>query len=115
MVILNKVDNVFRNEAKNAFFRYNRETFYNKAFDYSTIDIDAENKLLLIGAFDSAAAAIQYIQQAKPVATTQIIPWLKPEKYSFSIISDSNLELLKSRPNLGDYLKFIEQFRQGKF
>jgi len=109
------VDNVFRNETKNAFGIYNKEKYYNKTFDYSTLDINADNKLLLIGGFDNAQAAIDYLQEAKPVATTRIIPWLKPEKYSFSIISSRNLDLLKSKLNLEDYRKFVDKYWQGKF
>ena len=115
MVILNHVDNVFRNEAKNAFGIYNREKYYDKTFDYSTLDIDGENKLLLVGAFDNAQAAIDYLQQARPVANTRIIPWLKPEKYSFSIISGRNLEILKSNLKLDEYRKFADQNWKGKF
>jgi hypothetical protein len=115
VVILEKVDNVFRNEAKNAFGIFNREKYYNRAFDYATMDIDAVYKLLLIGTFDSAHAAIEYIQQAKPVASTRIIPWLKPEKYSFSIISSRNLELLRTNLKLDEYRKFADTYWQGKF
>ncbi|MES1218747.1 MAG: hypothetical protein ABUT20_24800, partial [Bacteroidota bacterium] len=115
VIILNKVDNVFRNEAKNAFGIFNREKYYNQAFDYSTADIDAENKLLLIGTFDNAQAAIDYVQQAKPVSTTRIMPWLKPEKYSFTIISKANLELLKTNLKLDEYRKFADKNWQGKF
>lgn len=114
-VILNKVDNVFRNEAKNAFSIYNREKYYNKAFDYSTVDIDAENKLLLISGFNNAQEAIDYVSEAKPVATTRIVPWLKPEKYSFTIISGQNLEVLKTNLKLDEYRKFAEQNWKGKF
>ena len=68
-----------------------------------------ENKLLLVGGFDNAQAAIDYLQEAKPVATTRIMPWLKPEKYSFSIISSRNLEILKTNLKLDEYRKFAEQ------
>ena len=115
VVILEKVDNVFRNEAKNAFGIFNREKYYSRTFDYTTMDIDAIHKLLLIGTFDSARAAIEYIQQAKPVASTRIIPWLKPEKYSFSIISNRNLELLRTNLKLDEYRKFADTYWQGKF
>lgn len=115
IITLNKVDNVFRNEAKNAFGIYNREKYYNRQFEYSTVDIDAENKLLLIGSFDNAQDAIDYLAQAKPVANTRIMPWLKPEKYSFSIISAHNLEVLKTRPLLDEYRKFTDKYWQGKF
>ena len=115
VIILNRVDNVFRNEAKNAFGIYNREKYYNKTFDYSTADIDAENKLLLVGGFNNAQEAIDYLQEAKPVATTRIMPWLKPEKYSFSIISSHNLEILKTNLKLDEYRKFAGQNWKGKF
>ena len=115
VVILNKVDVVFGNEAKNAFFRYNREKFYNQPLQITTFDADADNKLLLIGSFANAQAAADYVQKTKPVSGTEIIPWLKGDKYTFSIISDKNLELLKTNPDLVNYKKFIEQYFPGKF
>jgi tetratricopeptide (TPR) repeat protein len=115
VVILNKVDVVFGNEAKNAFFRYNREKFYNQPLQITTFDADADNKLLLIGSFANAQAAADYVQKTKPLSGTEIIPWLKGDKYSFSIISDKNLELLKTNHDLVNYKKFIEQYFPGKF
>ncbi len=115
LVILNKVDKVFRNEAQNAFSRYNHQTYYNRNFEYSGFDLDADNKALVFGPFDSAGAAAEYVRQARPIAATQIIPWLKPEKYSLTIIGAGNLAILQANLKLADYLKFIEPFRQGKF
>jgi hypothetical protein len=115
MVILNKVDVVFGNEAKNAFSRYNREKFYNKTFDLNTITLDADNKLLLIQPFTNAQAAADYVQQVRPKAATEIIPWLKADKYSFSIISEQNLQILKSNPDLAAYKVFLDQNLPGKF
>jgi outer membrane protein assembly factor BamD (BamD/ComL family) len=115
VVILNKVDVVFGNEAKNAFFRYNREKFYNQPLQITTFDADADNKLLLIGTFANAQAAADYVEKTKPLSGTEIIPWLKGDKYTFSIISDKNLELLKTNPDLVNYKKFIDQYFPGKF
>jgi TolA-binding protein len=115
MIILNKVDVVFGNEAKNAFSRYNREKFYNKTFDVNTFPLDADNKLVLIQPFPNAQAAADYIQQVKPKAASEIIPWLKADKYSFSIISEQNLQILKSNPDLGAYKRFLDQNLPGKF
>jgi len=115
MIILNKVDVVFGNEAKNAFARYNSEKYYNKTFDLSTIPLDADIKLVLIKPFDNAQAAIDYINQVKPKAASEIIPWLKADKYSFSIITDQNLEVLKSNPDLTAYKLFLDQNLPGKF
>jgi hypothetical protein len=115
MVILNKVDVVFGNEAKNAFVRFNSEKFYNKTFELNTITLDADNKLLLIKPFANAQAAADYVQQVKPNAAAEIVPWLKADKYSFSIISEQNLEFLKSNPDLAAYKRFLDQNLPGKF
>ena len=115
MVVLNKVDVVFGNEAKNAFARYNREKFYNQPMQVNSLDLDADNKLLLIGSFTNAQSATDYIQRTKPIAAGQIVPWLKADKYSFSIIDEKNLELLKINTNIDTYKKFIDQYFPGKF
>ncbi|MER3499116.1 MAG: hypothetical protein C4308_11025 [Chitinophagaceae bacterium] len=114
-IVLNKVDVVFSNEAKNAFFRYNREKFYNKTFDLSLAELNADNKLLLIKPFENAEAAIQYLKQAKALAPSEIIPWLMADKYSFTIISEQNLEILKANPDLNAYKNFLEQNLPGRF
>lgn len=114
-IILNKVDVVFGNEAKNAFFRYNRTAYYNQTFNMNVIELNPDYKLLLIGNFANAQAAVDYVQKAKPIATTEIIPWLKSDKYSFSIISSDNLEVLKNNPDLNKYKQFLEQNLPGKF
>jgi outer membrane protein assembly factor BamD (BamD/ComL family) len=115
MIILNKVDVVFGNEAKNAFARYNSEKYYNKTFEVNTIPLDPDNKLVLIKPFDNAQAAIDYINLVKPKAASEIVPWLKADKYSFSIITDQNLEVLKSNPDLTAYKLFLDQNLPGKF
>lgn len=115
LVILNKVDVVFGNEARNAFNRYNGENYYNQPLDIQLLDWNADTKLLLIGNFVNAQAAIDYVQQAKGLAATQIVPWLKGDKYSFSIISNQNLEALKTHPDLKAYEQFLAQNLPVKF
>ncbi len=115
MIILKKVDVVFGNETRNAFARYNSEKYYNKTFELNTIDLDSTTKLVLIKPFDNAQAAIDYINDVKPKAASEIVPWLKADKYSFSIITDQNLEILKSNPDLTTYKLFLEQNLPGKF
>lgn len=114
-LILTKVDPIFVNEAKNAFYRYNREAYYNKVMSTDLVDIDETNKLLLISPFKNAQEAIDYINRAMPLTPTEIIPWLKGGKYSFSVITDKNLEILKNNKNIDDYKKFVEQNIPEKF
>lgn len=115
MVILNKVDMVWANETKNAFNLYNRNKYYNRQFDLNVIVINGEYKALLVGAFENAQTALDYMHEAKKVSASQIIPWLTSEKYSFSIISTGNLELLKSLQDVNSYKQFIEKSLPGKF
>lgn len=115
VLVLNKVDPVFSNEAKNAFFRYNRETYYNKTFTVELVPLNDENKLLLTSSFSDAQEAITYIDKALPKTATEIIPWLKDGKYSFSIISEYNLSLLKASKDVEEYKAFLEQHLPGKF
>ena len=115
VLVLNKVDNVFGNEAKNAFNRYNKERYYNLPLTNQLLPLDADNKLLLIGNFSNILQATEYIQKAIPLAPKEIIPWLKADKYSFTIISLQNLEVLKNKPDLGNYKNFLQQNSGLKF
>ncbi len=115
VLVLNKVDLVFVNEAKNAFYRYNRQTFYNKTMSAELADLDADNRLLLISPFKDAADAIAYIDKTQPKTASEILPWLKGGKYSFIILSDSNYSLLKANKDLDNYKAFLNQHFPGKF
>ncbi len=115
VVILNKVDNIFGNEARNAFNRFSKESYVAQAPNIQLTPLDAENKLLLIGTFSNILQAAEYVQRAQPIASTQIVPWLKAEKYTFTVISESNLEILKANPNLENYKKFLAQFSKLKW
>jgi outer membrane protein assembly factor BamD (BamD/ComL family) len=115
VLILNKVDPVFSNEAKNAFFRYNRETFYNKTYSVDLQEIDADNRVLLIAPFKDEKEALDYIDKTKPKTASEIIPWLKGGKYSFSIITTRNLDILKTEKNVEEYKNFLNLHLPGKF
>jgi tetratricopeptide (TPR) repeat protein len=115
VLLLNKVDPVYVNEAKNAFIRFNRETYYNKTMTADLVEIDAENRILLMSPFKDAAEAMTYIESVKPRTATEIVPWLKGGKYSFLILGESNLELLKANKNMETYKAFLNQYFPGKF
>ena len=115
VLVLNKVDPVFCNEAKNAFARFNRDTYYNKQMTADLFEIDAENRVLLMSPFKDAAEAIAYIESVKPRTPSEILPWLKGGKYSFIILTDSNYDLLKVYKDVEDYKAFLNQYFPGKF
>jgi hypothetical protein len=115
VVVLNKVDPVFVNEAKNAFYRYNRNTYYNKQMTAELIEIDADNCLLLISPFKNSQEAIEYADRTRPVTASDIVPWLKGGKYYYSIITEKNLEMLKSSKDIDKYSQFLNKNFPGKF
>jgi hypothetical protein len=69
----------------------------------------------VISGFGNAVAALDYLDKAKKAAPRDIVPWLPAAKYSFIIITDDNLALLKSNIDLPAYLKFLSSYFPGKF
>lgn len=115
VVLLDKVNDVYVSEAGNAFNRYNREVFYNQKITISPVKIDDRYNMVLQGPFDNAAAAIAYIDKVKPVTKGRILPWLDAAKYSFIVISNANLELLKTNKDMDAYQQLIRQAFPDKF
>lgn len=115
VLILNKVDPIFVNEARNAFLRFNRDQYRDKQMQAELIELDADNRLLIMSPFKNVEEAVAYVDQNKPRTATEIIPWLKGGKYSYSIITERNLELLKASKDLDKYHQFLEKFYPGKF
>ncbi|MFT4153670.1 hypothetical protein [Parafilimonas sp.] len=114
-LILNKVDPVYANEARNAFNRYNQVNFYNQKINITSSKINDSLGIILLGPFSDAAAALIYTEKVKPKASGAIIPWLKPEKYSFTIISQPNLDILNDTKDLTGYREMLEKVLPGKF
>lgn len=115
VLVLNKVDPIFISEARNAFYRYNRDLYYNKQMQAELTEIDKENYLLLISPFKNAQEATEYVERTRPRTASEIIPWLKGGKYSYSIITEKNLGILKDSKDITAYTKFLEQHLPGKF
>jgi hypothetical protein len=115
VVVLDNVDGMYVAEVRNALNRYNGEKFYSQRLALSSQPLNERYQLVLIGPFKDAGAAVDYVDKTKPVASTRILPWLSAEKYSFLIISNPNLELLKANKDLPAYKKLITQTLPGKF
>jgi len=115
VLLLNKVDPVFVNETKNAFARFNRDTYFNKNYTVDLFQLDTDNRLLLIAPFANAADAIAYVDGTRPRTASEIIPWLKGGKYSFLIMTNTNFDILKSNKDVEAYKTFLNQYFPGKF
>lgn len=115
VVILEKVDPVYVGEARNAFNRYNKQTYYNKPIDIVNQPLNDTTTLVLMSPFENAAAALDYMEKTRKIAATEIVPWMPAGKLNFAVISAANLELLKSTNDLPEYKKFIRLAYPGKF
>ena len=109
------VDPVYQSEAKNAFNRYNKEKFYAQQIDISFAKIDDRYTIVLEGPFANGSSAVDYIDKVRPVTKSRILPWLSAEKYSFIIISQSNLETLKVNKDIEGYKQLLQNAHPGKF
>lgn len=114
LMVLEKVDPVYINEAKNAFTRYNTENFYGQSMTINKDMLDAEHNLLVITGFADAATALQYYDKIKKAAGNEV-SWLPANKYSFLIITNDNLQLLKTNKNIAEYKKLLNTQFPGRF
>jgi len=60
------------------------------------------------------ASCLGYYNEVAP-AMNKIIPWLAADKYQLLIISEANLDILKKRADISEYLLFIRQHIKDKF
>ena len=113
LIVLNKVDAVYANETRNAFKRFNSSNgFPNVSVNKDTLTSD--KSLVVFGYFGSAADAFSYCTKIKKAAPSQI-SWLPANKYSFLIISEENLLLLKSNKDLDSYKTLLNNQYPGQF
>jgi len=114
VMILDKVDPVYVSEARNAFNRYNRENFAAQTINITKDPFDKDKNFLTFSNFANADAAIKYADRLKKNAPSEV-SWLPANKYSFVIISDANLQVLKANKDLAGYIKLLNTKYPGKF
>jgi outer membrane protein assembly factor BamD (BamD/ComL family) len=114
-LIMNKVDPVYVTESKNAFDRYNRENYYGKHFDIGLVSLSDSIKIVVIGGFENASAALTYLAKTSKVTGQEILPWLPAAKYSFIIIDDQNLSTLQTNKDIQAYKRFLSVYYPDRF
>ncbi len=114
-IALYKVDPIFVSEARNAFNRFNQERYYGQKLPINIIRVNETEQILLMGPFMNAAEASTYIDKNKSLAASRIMPWLTPDKYSFSIISPKNLVLLRKKGETTTYWQLVRSLFPDKY
>jgi len=117
VVLLNKVDVVYLNECMNAFVRYNASAFRGQKMDVQKLKLNEGYSLVTINneGFVNAGKAMEYINAAKPKTASAIVPWLEAARYSYMMISQANLDLLKQNLDVAGYLSTLKAALPGKF
>jgi outer membrane protein assembly factor BamD (BamD/ComL family) len=115
ILVLNKVDPVYVSEAKNAFSRFNTENYYSQSLTTDNASLADTLKTVVISGFATDKDAADYLQKVKALSPREIIPWLPANKYTFLIISATNLELLLNNKDMPAYRKFLSAAYPGKF
>ncbi|MES2431856.1 MAG: tetratricopeptide repeat protein [Bacteroidota bacterium] len=114
IMVLDKVDGTYINEAKNAMSRYMSEGYNDRALTLTKDAIDNEKTIFIFGAFANAKAALDYMTKLKRAAPSEI-SWLPANKYSFFISSDENLQKLKINKDIPGYKALLNKQYPGKF
>ncbi len=114
-LVLDKVAPVYATEAKNAFNRFNKQTYYNQQIYITSVKLDERYDIMLIGPFSDAAVALDYIDKTRPQTAGRILPWLTADKYGYLMISPSNYRLLNENKDLETYKSIIQKAIPGKF
>lgn len=114
LMYFDKVDPIYISESKIALQRYNNATHSGENIQIQVYETNEDFNWMEVGPWPVMASALSYHDELKNNAR-QIVPWLPAEKYSFIIISEHNLEILKSRKNMEEYKLFIRQYIKDKF
>ena len=114
IMVLDKVDGTYVNESKNAFTRYVADNFREQQLIITKDAVDKDVAMLIFSSFSSADIALQFVNKIRKAAPDEV-SWLPAAKYSFIIINEANLQLLKLNKNLKEYKALLSKQYPGKF
>jgi outer membrane protein assembly factor BamD (BamD/ComL family) len=109
VLLLNKVDVVYVNEARIAINRFNKDRYSGKNLESANYVLDNDRKFIIISSFNGVPEAKEYTDLARTSAASEIFPWMPRDKYSFFLISAANLETLKTKKDVNEYLDLLSK------
>ncbi|MFZ9299789.1 MAG: tetratricopeptide repeat protein [Chitinophagaceae bacterium] len=108
VLVLQKIDNVYLNEARNALRKYNREQLIELPI-INTTDYGTDIRFLSLGNFSNRTEANAYLAKVNTESSRSIFPWLPKEKYYFLAISTINFEQMVKKQELERYQQIIKE------
>ena len=113
VMVLNKIDPVFISEARSALNRYAKQKLSAQPVEVSKEVLDAERTFLVFKSFATADDALNNAITIKKDAAAEV-SWLPANKYSFIIISEANLDLLKQNKDMDNYRALMNNTWPGR-
>jgi outer membrane protein assembly factor BamD (BamD/ComL family) len=114
LMYFDKVDPIYISESKIAFQRYNSSNHSGETINITVYETNEELNWLELGPYPDVSSILSYMEELKNNAR-QIVPWLPVNKYNFIVISERNLEILKTRKSLEEYKLFLRLHIKDKF
>ena len=114
VLLLTDVESAFITETTKSIGSFNVTHPSTKNITTKSFKLNRQHTLLLLGPLDNATMALYYIEYVQPKINT-ILPWMPSSKYTFSLISVSNLEILKANNNMEKYKVFLKSIFPNKF
>lgn len=115
LVVLDQIDQVYVNEARNAFNAFNINEFSTAKLSVHNQILDDNIKFVIVNSFENAGTALDYVERARAEANKSIVPWLPVGKYYFIVVSGDNLNKIKSQDDLKRYVKFLAKVFPQEF
>lgn len=114
VLLLNDVENAFINETKKSLDSFNVSHPSTKNIITQILKLNKQYTLMLLGPLDNASMGIYYTEYIQP-KMNNILPWMPTTKFTFSIISINNIEILKANNNMEKYKAFLKSIFPNKF
>jgi tetratricopeptide (TPR) repeat protein len=102
-----RVAKVLMDEGLEQFTRYNANKHPNDKIEVGTFVLSEGQIMLIFRLFSDENKALDYFDEIRDLATTNIIPKIRPTDYSMFVISRDNFILLNSTKDLTGYEKFF--------
>jgi hypothetical protein len=115
VMLLDRVDPVYRNEARIGLAGYHRSQFPDMGL---TIRVDGFNddiRMLMIEGFEDLSSALGYIEQVKKSSATELFPWMPADRYRYFPVSVPDLPLFMEKKDEAGYMEFLRRYLPGKF
>lgn len=114
VLLLTDVENYFIKETKKSLDSFNITHPSTKDIITKTLKLNKQYTLMLLGPLDNASLGIYYKEYIQPKMNS-ILPWMPATKFTFSLISVNNLEILKANNNMEKYKAFLKSIFPDKF